>query len=339
MSKDKNITIDCCAFLNMLNYNDNFQKYNSKARLNNLIREHEEIRDITTKQIEKIMKPLLLKTKVSDDVPFEMKIKPCLTILDRDIKNISDKIDGYAISLKKENIPEDKKKLLLEYKKIKEEDLKQLKETKSKFLSLIEKYSDMSQQLAVADLYKMIINKEVKVFITPSVLEEIRTDTRYSPKMKKELLNRCYSVILSNNVDFDKKAKRLSEILRGHYPYNFVDREHPVAMEDAVNKSGKYTDSVLMAESNLLGLVLVTQNKKDFIYKTSDIKNNRIVGDSRRKTMESLFSKIEGCSDSLAYSPQEFTAGKYKEPTISTDFNKELKKEILINIKGFQEKF
>ena len=55
--------------------------------------------------------------------------------------------------------------------------------------------------------------------------------------------------------------------------------------------------------------------------------------------MESLFGKIEGCSDALPYSPQEFALGQYKEPTIATDFNKELKQENLRNIKGFQEKF
>ena len=54
--------------------------------------------------------------------------------------------------------------------------------------------------------------------------------------------------------------------------------------------------------------------------------------------MESLFNKIEGCLDALPYSPKEFALGQYKEPTISTSFNKELKKENLINIKGFDEK-
>ena len=339
MGKDKKITIDCWTFLNMLNYNDNFQKYNSKSKLDNLIRLHEEIRDITIKQIEKIINPMIENIKEFDDASFEMKIKPCLNILNRDIKNISDRITGYENTLKKENIPEKKKEILQGFKKKQQEDLEKLKATKNKLKSLIQKYNDMTQQLAVSDLYKMIANKEVKVFITPSVLEEIRTDTRHSSKMKKELLNRCYSVTLSNKAEFDKKAKRLSELLRGHYPYNFVDREHPVAMEDAVNKSGEYTDSLFMAESNLLGLVLVTQNKKDFIYKKCDIKNNEIAGETRRKIMESLFNKIEGCSDALPYSPQEFVQGKYKEPTIVTNFNKELKKENLRNIIGFEEKF
>ncbi len=86
------------------------------------------------------------------------------------------------------------------------------------------------------------------------------------------------------------------------------DDEESAAMDEDINSVGKWGDSCLMATASLAGIVFVTHNAKDFIFK-GEKSNFKI-----REHINMTNNLTPYATDVCAYSTSEYLTGLYHEP-------------------------
>jgi len=344
----KKIAVDSCVFLNMIYFNDEYTKNKSKTALNYKINE-DKIRYNETKiEIEKIINKINTqidklrinnvsgKNKFQPDVDTDMKIGPTTSSLEKSIEFLETDIAKKLNTIEKINSQEGKEKIksFVENKKV---PLEYLKAMKDEFDQHKATYNSLKSTLRVSNIYKKLINNEIEIYIPNAAFKEIKNHiienqnrtgnphSLYSQKSVNDLLNLCHPISLRSK-RFNRHCAELADYLISS---GAMKKETNSVKNNgsSQNSNGELGDASIMAECNILGLQLVTQNRKDFIYNKKDIENNKIVGESRRAKMRELFSEIPFCTDMLPCSVEEFDNENYHQISKHTHFSEKFNKQ------------
>ena len=131
----------------------------------------------------------------------------------------------------------------------------------------------------IRSLKRKCINGSLKIAILPQVFEEIKDNLDH--REKEFLEKHCVFVEPKNKADFAKKSVILA-----------LDYIRKGAMEDENENGLPSSDAIIMAQSSVAGLNLVTSNHKHFLYYSKFInKHKKEVVRTRADDIEEINSR------------------------------------------------
>lgn len=286
MGKER-ICIDSCVFFHLMRYNDVFEKEGKSKLIQTIVADELRYKEVVA-NLEKFMQPLVEAQEKKKHQHFSFEKK--LSIVNSLMKN--DKI----------NIPSETKDL---YKKLYDE------------LAEVKSFSHLGE------LYIKYLGGGVSFYLTPTAQAEIayhrsismNPSNAMSEKERRNsgiftvpsidsMIRKCRPIRLSEEEKI--YVNKLSEILRGKITIPGLE-DVGAAMKDSINRLGVYGDSLIMAESIIAGLPLITQNEKDFIFNKGsyfDKKGN--VDPKRRNIIKQIIDALGFSENALPYSVEEF---------------------------------
>lgn len=212
---------------------------------------------------------------------------------------------------------------------------------KNKFIKEKKEYYDKRAALIAAKILQRSIKGEVELAFSTTVEEELRyyvkeyrdptkyykRESKFSEKEYLDFTKKHITLIHARNRKIVELKNKITSLLSKRYPKKTrkVIRE----MSRDRNISGVYADLNIMAESLLAGMILVTENIKDFIrYKdqtrereerTRDIRYLKTVvsnNEYKRNNTSCWAEEYDAIlTDALAYGGYEYLEGEYKKPT------------------------
>lgn len=335
MQTKENIAIDSCVFFHMVYFDKKYNEMDPK-QFDNYV-ESKTLKNENQKNY-----LLNYLTKEYKEKNLNLSEHKLLENYKRYLKIERTKLE--QLNLKLNNILNNKPNLS-------QEQISQLKNEITKSEKLLEninkrynnyskqyrQYKDGFDKLQILHLYKKLVNKEVNFFIPKTSYQEIQRHIarkgrfNYSMSISEKeafsLLKKC------NLINFCSKdsISKMVDIAKEFRTYNPDLEKIGKPMYSDLNSLGIYGDSQIMAESNIAGMILVTENAKDFI--TLGPKNS---DDSKRRYIKYICEQNEPyTTDAFAYTPFEYLSGNYKQPTKSSSLPKKFKD--ISNLKVSQE--
>lgn len=291
MGREK-ICIDSCVFFHMMRYNDAYEQQGFKSLIQTISADEDRY-NRAVRDLERFMQPFVEAQEKKQGKKFSF------------LKKLS-VVTGFMKG-NNPNIPE---------------------EAKAMFSTLNGEYAASKSHAHVGRLYLKYLDRGVEFYVTPTTVDEIRLHRQLAfdkeqnptpaPETKKKghkeefasasidrMMQNCSPIVFETDREREYITK-LSEVLRGK-------RELPrlkglqAAMKGSVNQNGVYGDSLIMAESALAGLPLVTQNEKDFIFDKGHMfdKNGKFLT-TRRDIIKKIIKELGLSSDAGPLSVEEF---------------------------------
>lgn len=249
---------------------------------------------------------------------YKSNINSLIKNADRMINAYTDLVNGFTRDGSGNRLPINLPPQAIEQKKHKIEELKNQKQILENvyktYIEMRNDYTALTQQLYAGKVIERYLNGEIGLCLVEDgyreILNHIGSDDEmvnfktFSQQMINQLLSECVLVSIREKDVLDAVETLSKEYRTSH----ITDGSR---MKDDINSLGAYGDSRIMAEANLAGLVLLTFNKKDFIFDKSGVYNNSQIRENTN-LVNNMLSQIT--SDALPYTPEEFIKGEYKLP-------------------------
>lgn len=315
----KDIIIDSCVFFGMIKYNNFVEEY-GEDRLPELL-EHQANRLANIKStIESCFYDDF--NKKYQNLSFEEKIEKFkefrnnkISYLTNDIESKQKLLDGEALNKagNKIIIPEDKKKYLQQQI---EQERQQLDIYKVEPTIDFNDYKLLKNSLQNGQLYQMALEGKVNLHLFYQSYHEIINHTKhkkgneswlcFTPEEVGNLTKKHCRIIHTHSSQVVADLVEMSEKYRT--PTTEIMRKE---MANDINSLNKFGDSLIMAGASMSGMILVTQNDKDFIVDKSHKQRNDYI----RQNIYNINSKNNCVSNAVCYSVDEFLSQNYTEPT------------------------
>ena len=318
------VIIDSCVFFGMIKYNNFVEKY-GKENLPRLLQQRKQKMEAVKKQIEACFYDDF--NKKYQNLSFEEKIEKFkeyrnnkLGFLKNIIESKKNLIEGIGYDKKGNlieiNIPQEKKEIL---KKQIEEHEKELEKYIPEPEVIFNKYKLNKNSLQCGQLYQMALEGKVDLnlffvsyneIINHTIPKDNESWLVFSPQEVANLTKRCCSLITTHSSQAIQDLTELASKYRT--PINIKGRKQ---MAEDINALGEYGDSLIMAGASMSGIILLTQNDKDFIRDKAFKQENDYI----RQNTAVINSQVPYATDALCYSVDEFLSGEYTQPTINSD--------------------
>lgn len=311
MVTKENVAIDSCVFFNMVWYNNKYHELGKEgfnSYMNSRISKLEKSRDHVYAQIPDSFKQGKTESK-------ELVIELYLEQLRDEANKI--RTARWEVYKKLEQTTDPKERAELEKAKQRIEELLPKKVRKyESFKKVYNEYSERSKRLEIGLIYKKFLDGEINLFVPKTSYKEILNHIRREGKRNYSLslsdreafslLTKCYLI----NVGSKQGIEQISKLSKEFRTKNPNADKNVIPMKADINSVGVYGDSQIMAEANVAGMILITENAKDFI---TVGKHNSYEG--KRKHIAWVCQNNEPyATDALAYTPREFLIGRYKKP-------------------------
>ena len=185
--------------------------------------------------------------------------------------------------------------------------------------------------MIITKIYKQALEGKYDFYISPTAYAEIQnhadeTDSesikgniKFDQRKIDSLFKRC-SFLSMYDKEMRDKVNEIAEKFRTSQGSSTKE------MAPDINSLGLYGDSMIMAEACLAGMILITHNKKDFIYDKSFKQDNDYI---RRHITLVESQNAPYATDALPFTPAELLEGKIVEPTKPSNYD--------ISIKDFEQ--
>ena len=323
----ENVAIDSCVFFHMIYFNNKYEKIGAKKfeqLIQNKIKRNEQQKQAL---LGMMTQTFLDGNKGVSDYELINQYPKYLnkqkTKTEQMIAKLTNSLDyvKYKTPEQIERVKQDIEKAKLLYA--------DLEKRYNDFQNLRIPFDDQFKKLQIALLYKKLINKEITVFIPKTSYKEITDHIKKKGKNYKltissqeafSLLGKCKVINFGSNKAMSIKGQ-IARDYRTQNP-NPIAGETP--MKPDKNAMGEYGDSQIMAEANIAGMILITENAKDFITQSE---NN--TEETKRRHIRTISRKHQPyATDVLAYTPYEFLSGNYKKPTLKSQLEADVKVSI-----------
>lgn len=316
----KDIIIDSCVFFGMIKYN-NFVETYGEDRLPELL-EHQaqKLADVKS-QIESCFYDDF--NQKYQDLSFEEKIEKFKEYRNNKIANLESSIeskqqliDGLTLTKtgKPVIIPEERKEFLRQQL---EKERQQLAVYSAEPTVDFNRYKLIKNSLQNGQLYQMALEGKVNLHLFYQSYSEIVNHTKhkkgdpswlyFTPKEVGNLTKKHCRIIHTHSSQVVADLKEMSEKYRTPVNGEIMSKE----MGNDLNSLNKFGDSLIMAGASMSGMILVSQNDKDFINDKSHKQKNDYI----RKNIRNINSQNDCVSDAVCYSVDEFLSQNYTEPT------------------------
>ena len=320
----KNIVVDTCVFFGMIKYNDIYTAYGEKA-LDTAISRQELKLEARKAHLLQLM-PEEFNKKYAN-LSFEDRLEKYKDYATNMIANAERKIESLELLLQgktKEKGVEKTITLSPERRAAIEQQLAEQKAIKAKYETTYQQFIDeraeyktAKNSLEAGKILQGSIRGEYSIHIVSTSYDEIKnhvkgkaksTDERYltfSQAQVSALTKRCTLI----SVRHHEVRDYVESVARSYRTPLYGGKGRP--MDQDKNSLNRYGDSTIMAESNLSGMVFVTQNIKDFIEdKSVKTPNDRI----RTHIEEVSSSRRPLTTDAAPITQEELLTGDYKTP-------------------------
>ena len=272
-SKTQNVIIDSCVFFGMIKFNNFVEKYGIEHLPELLSRQQQKLEKVQ-KQIEDCFYDDF-KEKYKD-LTFEEKMEKFkeyrnnkIANLESDIESKTNLLNGFGYNKQGEriefNIPETRKEVIRQQILQHQQQLEiYQKEPEIDF----NKYRLNKNSLQNGQLYQMALEGKVKLNLFYVSYNEILNHTVpkddeswlcFTTNEVGSLTQKC-SLITTHSNQTIQDLSALAEKYRT--PVQIDGRKE---MAPDINSLGEYGDSLIMAGASMSGVILLTQNEKDFI--------------------------------------------------------------------------
>lgn len=315
----KDIIIDSCVFFGMIKYNNFVEKYGEDRLPELLEHQAQKLADVKA-QIESCFYDDF--NKKYQNLSFEEKIEKFkeyrnnkISYLESAIEGKQQLIDGSALSKTGEPIiiPEERKEFLRQQM---EKERQQLALYKSEPTVDFNQYKLIKNSLQNGQLYQMALEGKVNLHLFYQSYSEIVNHTKhkgdeswlyFTPEEVGNLTKKHCHIIHTHSSQVVADLNAMSEKYRTPVTDEIMRKE----MDNDRNSLNKFGDSLIMAGASMSGMILVTQNDKDFIVDKSHKQSNDYI----RRNIHSINSQNDCVSDAVCYNVDEFLSQNYTEPT------------------------
>ena len=314
-----NVIVDSCVFFGMIKYNNFLEQYGEEHLEELLIRQQEELSALRTEIGNHFDEEFIAKYK---NLTFEQQIDKFKEYRNNKISNFEKDIKKCETLLKNNFIYDkdgQKKPLPEEIRKSLENRILQNQQKLTFYSEPIISFNDykvLKNSIANGTLYKMALDKEVKLNLFFVSYDEIINHTKekenykkwksFTPEEVNSLTQKLFSLITTNSKEVITDLQNLARQYRE--PVTIDGRSE---MANDINSNGVYGDSLIMAGANMSGMILLTQNVKDFIWAKKISKNNDFI----RQNVFNVSQNNDYSTDALAYSVDEFLSENYNVPS------------------------
>ncbi len=329
----ENIIIDTCVFFGMVKY-DNFATEHGIDNVPELLKHHQEKLEQEKESIENYFKKFPQFYEKNKNLSFEDKLENFKAFYQNQVEHIKSKIKSNTLLAYKNvdknnnpvNIPEQRKLELKTDIKHKKEQLAFYKKNPHDF----KKYRELRDSIQNGKLYLRAANGEVNLHLLNIAFREILNHTKpkennpswlyFSTEEIYNLTKRCHIISTHSK----KTVLNLHDLAKQYRKK--ITSDNRKQMSRSKNSLGEFGDSLIMAGASLSGMILVTQNEKDFIYdKSRRTKQNSKKTDKNtpisqkndyiRQNIACINEENDCSSNALCYTVEDFLAGKYTLPT------------------------
>ena len=325
----KNVIIDSCVFFKMIAYSDLYRETDRESVENTLNTEKFVLETIKSDLINIFPEEFIQKyPKATFDELLE-KYKDYATnaigLAERNIERNKLLVEGKVRingEIVQMDITEEKKQQAQRNLEFALTQKEKISKTYGDYLKYREDYKDLKNITNAGELYLLAIDGKVKLHIASTSMREIdnhtdghhnSTDPKYLSFAEEQvngLASICTHIVVrqSQVVDMvDGLAEKFRTPIAG-------SKTKPMDLDK--NSNNEFGDSQIMAESCLAGMVLITDNLKDFVVD----KSKKLPNQDIRLHIGAVESRYSGVtSDALPISSEEFLTGDYKVPTRDSD--------------------
>lgn len=347
----KKVVVDSCVFFDMIQFNDVYINVGEEAFFD-YIKASERVLEKRKSEISALLDPEFLEQY--KDFTFDKQLD-CL-----EIYNIN-KINSLKNEIKKTHSakqrlihtngnPGEIKRLQTMWENLQEK----LAQAEFNAKSLEDKkntYKVARNSLYAGKLLAQSIKGEIELCVTTTGYDEIEnhiienntglTRAMYHEESVDNLTKNHFTLITVKDPAVERIVRKLAQVYR-----TAVLAGSP--MKNDINANGVYGDSLIMAESNLAGISLVTINEKDFIFDENlDNTKTGIRNEARREHIDAVNQRLAPTtSDALPISLHELINNDHAEPNRqSEDFalvyainkNEKFKEEVEIKLNEQKE--
>ena len=303
------VCIDSCVFFHSLEYCDIFDKQGKTALSEKLKIDQQKLQDLVDQLKEVIGADFLAKYK-DKDIDFyyilslyRSYINSTKNNLEKAIESTQNillgKIKNKDGSIKKVDIPNDRKIKLMEKLQQSKITLKAIEENVVKFQELTDSYRNLRQKYYTGKLFEKMTNGQLYFFVVQDSYNEIQNHCKngntidgqcfkyFDSTLIDQMLKHCTVVVFEG----DEHASLINALSKC---YRTSINGRP-CMDGDINSLGVYGDSRIMAQASILGIDFVTLNEKDFITNksgkvgNSDIRDHIVnVNQNFKKTQNSV---------------------------------------------------
>lgn len=316
----QNVIIDSCVFFGLIKYNKFVEQYGAENLPELIARKQVEL-DALQQQIEtyfdndfnKKYKNLSFEEKIDRFKEFRNNK---IALIEKDIERISYLMQGivYEKGGEVKHIPiTDKRKQELR------ERLVTLREQLAYYQTEPEidfnLYKLKKNSILNGKLFQRVLAGDVKLHLFSVSYDEILNHTIpkdgdrawlcFAPEEVAALTKKYCTLISTHSTKVLEDMQDLATMYRTPVAIN-GRRE----MANDINSKGVYGDSLIMAGSNMSGMILLTHNIKDFILD----KGHKTHNDYIRQNVKEVSADIQYATDALCYSVEEFLDGKFADP-------------------------
>lgn len=327
------VMIDSCVFFKMIDYNNHIEKYGRESlgdfinsRIKMLKKKEEKLTESFGEVFNKKYANLSFDEKLEKYKEYvnnreaklisEIQLKRHLSV-----GEVVDFIkDNEAVYRKEPNIPQSKRdKSALDAERMQAE------------LNSLTKFSDIEKDMNAYRLLRESINDGIifqgavegkyRLCVPYISFEEIHEHTKQRKsdagwvtwsKPEVESLARNFTIF----VRATKAVREEISSLAREYRTEQVGVDNVKPMAEDINSVGIFGDSKIAAIANIAGMILVTNNGKDFIFDKSIKTNNENI----RNHIDGVNASLDFTTDARVYSAEEFITGLYSVPEKQSSF-------------------
>ena len=319
----KKVSLDSCVFFSMIRYSNILKQYGMAYFNSQLLSEEEHL-----KKMKKEIKSYMTKDFLDNNknVPFDQLLYKYKLYEADTIASCDHIIKTKKLQLKDPSFP--KRKALILQQEIDDaiKLRKHITDNYDRFKKDRQDYRNADTVFKAGKLLQLRLNGKIDFYIVPSVYEEIKQHTAdFSSNNNPEFITYTKEQVQSISklcTLISIKDHNITEIVRhlsSRYRNQIEGVENATPMKHDKNSLQKYGDSLIMAESNLAGLPLVTDNHRDFIEnveirETNDFIRQHILLVSKRNkpiTTDSPPISIKECLDEK-YAMRIYESGMLK---------------------------
>lgn len=320
----QNVIIDSCVFFGMIKYNNFALEYGAENLPELFARNELELAQLK-ERIEAYFDDDF--NKKYKNLTFEEKIKVYKNYQTNNIGNLTREIESTQNLLNGFTYNKDGTKKHLKISSERKQQLQlKLQELKQR-LAFFETdreldfnlYKLKKNSLQNGYLYKMALDGEIKLHVISVSYDEILNHTIPRPNVKNwkcftpeevSALTQHCTLITTHSAQVLQDMQELATLYRTKTAV--AQRK---AMAQDINSKGVYGDSLIMAGANMSGMILLTQNVKDFIEDLDKIMGNDYI----RRHISAVSADMQYGTDALPYSVDEFLHGNYTIPTVNSE--------------------
>ena len=304
----ENVVLDTCVIFGLIGYNNAYLS-GGKKELDKKIQEDKNVVNDLKNQIFALMSNDYKNKNSNKSLEkfideYKDYVNNAISNSERKIGNIKMLVNGNG---EKHNIPSQKIEQFKNSIKTLEAYLDEMKNVKTKYMSLKKMYKELNPVLTCGFLYKDYLDGKYNFYVTSDSYAEVLNHTNgfanYDAKIVFEL-DEIKNVLSNFTLISYDSSKVLENVEKLSNEYRTKLYEDGSSMDQDINSLNTFGDSRIMAEASIVGMNLITLNYKDFITdKSHKEENDRI----RQHIKEVNKNNSDIAFDVAPYTPTEYT--------------------------------